>query len=65
MGREKEDYRTILEALEARFPDKYMLTVTDVAGWMGISRQTVRRRFPLPKGEHYYSKAELARRVAR
>lgn len=64
MAREKEDYRPILEALEERFPEKYLLSVTDVALWLGCCRETVRRRYPLPRGEHYYSKAELARRVA-
>ncbi len=65
MPREKEDYRPILEALNARFPDKHLLSVTDAAAFLGVCRQTVRNRYPLPRGEHYYSKAELARRVAR
>ena len=54
-----------MEELNARFPDKFLLTVSDVAAWLGICRATVRRRYPLPRGEHHYSKAELARRVAR
>lgn len=65
MAREKEDYRPIMEALETRFPDKHLLSVTDAADFLGVCRATVRRRYPLPKGEHYYTKAELARRVAR
>lgn len=65
MAREKEDYRPILEALDTAFPNKYLLTVTDVANWLGVCRATVRRRLPLPDGEHHYNKAELARRVAR
>lgn len=65
MSREKEDYRPIMEELNARFPDKFLLSVSDVAAWLGICRATVRRRYPLPRGEHHYSKAELARRVAR
>lgn len=64
MAREKEDYRPILEALEAAYPDKYLLSVTDAANFLGCCRETVRRRYPLPRGEHYYTKAALARRVA-
>jgi hypothetical protein len=65
MPQEKKDYRPILEALNGAFPDKYLLTVTDVAGFLGVCRATVRRRYPLPRGEHTYTKAEIARRVAR
>ena len=65
MPREKQDFRPVMEALNARFPDKYMLSVTDVAAWLGCCRATVRRRYPLPRGEHTYTKAEIARRVAR
>ncbi|MBR4702319.1 MAG: hypothetical protein IKO91_00595 [Oscillospiraceae bacterium] len=65
MPKEKEDYRPILEELNARFPDKFLLTVTDVAAWLGCGRKTVRDRWPLPKGEHHYTKVYLARRLAR
>ena len=45
MAREKEDYRPILEALEERFPEKYLLSVTDVALFLGCCRATVTRRY--------------------
>ena len=65
MAREKEDYRAIMEQLNNKFPDKFLLTVTDVASFLGVCRRTVRTRYPLPSGEHHYNKAELARMVAR
>lgn len=69
MAREKECYRDNLQRLDERFPDKEILTVSDVAAWTGLDRRTVTRlygdRFMGKKHKcKYISKADLARAVS-
>lgn len=60
MSREKEDFRANLERLNELFPNKEMLTVSDVQKVYGYrSRNSVVTRFPFT--DHRISKATLAR----
>lgn len=60
MAREKEDYRSNLEILNARFPDYDMLTIKDIMAVTGYkSRDTIRKHFPLVN--NLISKAAMAR----
>ena len=43
MSREKASYRDTLEALDKYFPDRWALTMTDVADFVGVNRSTIRR----------------------
>ena len=43
MPREKETYRDTLEFISSMFPDKTMLTATEVAQLWGKSPRTVRK----------------------
>lgn len=61
MGREKEGYRDTIAELNRMFPEKGMLTKTDVAKFMGQSISTVRRKFKFKDG--MLSKPDLARQV--
>lgn len=62
--REKQGYRDVLEDLDAKFPDRAMLTRSDVAQYTGWSTKTVSRniRFggPYKKTIH---KTALARQL--
>lgn len=62
MPREKPDYRDVLERLDAAFPGRELLTKTEAAQWLGVSTETVRRRYDLPGGR--ILKTTLARAVA-
>ena len=55
-------YRDILARLDKAFPGKEMLTKAEAAEWMGVSINTVARRYDWPRG--YLSKAELARAMS-
>ncbi len=63
MSRETEYYRDNLSRVIEAFPEKEVLTLTDIAKWWGVSSVTVTRRLGLHKGE-YISKATLARKMA-
>lgn len=65
MSREKECFRENIEMLNARFPDKDMLTKKDVAVVLGVtlrSRQLGRIRFN--SATRTVSKADLARQIS-
>ena len=64
MPKEREGYRDNLERLDAAFPGRELLRKSEVAGWLGISKTTLRERFDLPPGQ-YVSKATVARELAR
>ena len=63
MPREKEGLRENIELLNARFPDKDMLTPVEVAEFMGVSQKTVRRRIRFNASPKRITKADLARQV--
>ena len=64
MSREREGFRDNLALLNERFPDRDMLTITDVAAWMGVSMQTVKRLVRFNEQTRRVSKADLARQVS-
>lgn len=59
MPREKEAYRDNLVRLNEAFPDRDMLTIKEVAHWMGRDVKTVKKYIPFKKGIGI-SKATLA-----
>ena len=62
MPREKSGYRANLELLNKRFPDKEALNATEVAAFLGRSRQTVKKHIPF-NSMGLITKADLARVV--
>ena len=62
MAREKPSYRDNLERITARFPDKEMLTVTDVCAFCGLGHRTVKKMFEF--NHNYISVAKLARQMS-
>lgn len=64
MSREKEGFRSNIELLNRRFPDKDMLHPKDCAAFMGVSADTVRRTIRFPAGLKVISKADLARQIS-
>ena len=64
MPREKEGYRDNMALLNERFPDKDMLGPGDVAQFMGVSWDTVRRRIRFNAATKRISKADLARQIS-
>ena len=63
MSREKEGFRDNLERIDAAFPDKELLTVTDIAKFEGSDRGTVRKRYRFNQF-HRITKADWARQVS-
>ena len=64
MGREKQGYRDTLAALDELYPDKGTLNKTQVARFLGVTVDTVRRskiRFSEVTGR--VTKADLARQI--
>ena len=61
--REKPLYRDNLERLDAAFPGRELIRKSEVAGWLGISKTTLRERFDLPPGQ-YVSKVAIARALS-
>ena len=59
MPREKEDFRIILELINNKYPDKFLLSAKEVSEFLGISVRTVYRRFKF-EGQGI-SKVKLAR----
>lgn len=43
--RERVDYRDLLQRLDERYPDRELLSRSDVAAFLGTSRQTVYNRY--------------------
>ena len=64
MPREKADYRAVYEALNAKFPDQFELSVTDMAAFIGCDRRTAKKRYPLASGRTTINKSAFARRLA-
>ena len=63
MSREKEGFRDNLELLNARFPDKDMLGIPEIMEFMGVSRDTVRRRIRFNGQTRRISKTDFARQI--
>lgn len=65
MGRELIDYRPNLERLNELFPDKEMLTVSDVMRVYGIKNpRSLRIKFIGKSHQRMVSKASLARQMS-
>lgn len=64
MSREREGYRENIALLNARFPEKDMLGVAEVAAFCGVSARTVRRRIKMNAATGRISKADLARQIS-
>ena len=62
MAREKEAYRDNLERINERFPEKELLTKTDVATFLGVSTKFVSKYYQFKN--NYISKATLARALS-
>lgn len=63
MPKETEYYRDNLSRVMEAFPEKEILTLTDISKWWGVSSAIVTRSLGIHKGE-YISKATLARKMA-
>ena len=63
MPREKTDYRDYVARLDAAFPGRELVAKSEIAGWMGISKRTLLRRYDLPPGQ-YVTKTALARAMS-
>ncbi|MBO7668347.1 MAG: hypothetical protein J6T26_07785 [Firmicutes bacterium] len=59
---ETQEYRDVLERLDAAFPGRELLTKAEIAGWMGIHISTVTRRFRWPRG--LVAKTTVARAIS-
>lgn len=64
MSREKAGYRDNYAMLQDRFPDRDMLTASDVAQVTGLTVQTVRKKFQFNAMTRRVSKADLARQIS-
>lgn len=65
MAREVTGAREQLAVLNEKFPDKEMLTKKDIYGFLGISRNTLRKHFPELWEKPFTNKADLAKILAR
>lgn len=63
MPREKASYRDNLERLDEAFPDKEMLTITDVSAFVGVCYRVAKKWFSFNEN-NYISKATLAREMS-
>lgn len=64
MSREKQGFRDTIAALNEMFPEKGVLTKTDVAKFLGVHRTTVyRMKIPFNKATGRITKADLARQI--
>lgn len=64
MPREKAGFRDNIEILNARFPEKDVLTMREVADWLGVSLRTAYRKIKYNKELGRVSKADLARQIS-
>ena len=62
MPREKEDYRNNLELLLEAFPDRKLLSISDVAKWAGRDRRVIKKLYF--KDKPFVTVAELASRLS-
>ena len=64
MATEKEGFRDNLALLNARFPDKDMLSREDVASFMGVTKRSrALDRIRFNKTTRLITKSDLARQV--
>ena len=63
MSREKEGYRLNLERIDKAFPDRELLSPSDIGRFEGTSRHTARRRYAFNKWGKI-TKADWARQVS-
>lgn len=63
MAREKEGFRENLMRIDQAFPDKELLTITDIARFEGSDRGTVRKRYRF-NAFKMITKADWARQVS-
>ena len=63
MSREKEGFRDIMAQLNEMFPDKGMLSIKEVAQFMGVERHKARRDIRFNETTGLVTKADLARQV--
>ena len=63
MSREKEGFRDNLERIDAAFPDKELLTATDIARFEKASRASVMKRYKFNAARRM-TKADWARQVS-
>ena len=61
--RENENFRLILERLDAKAPGVELLNKSQVGKILGICRQTAAKRYPFHDG--YINKVVLARAMAK
>jgi len=61
--REKECYRENLRILTEAFPNKQLVSVTDVARWSGVSRFCIKNRY-FEDGKKFLTLPELASRLS-
>ena len=59
MPKEKELFRDNLQILNERFPDKFLLTSTEVVEFTGLERHAVKKKFNFDG--RYITKTQLAR----
>lgn len=64
MSREREGFRDNLALLNERFPEKDMLSIADVAVFLGVSQRTARRNIRFNERTGRVTKADLARQVS-
>lgn len=62
MPREKEGFRDNMERLNEFFPDRDLLSVTDLVKFTGRDRRTVTKFFPFKN--NYIGKVEVARTLS-
>lgn len=64
MSREKEGFRDVLEMLNAQFPEKGMLTRSDVAAFLGVNdRSRILSRIHFNSTTRMVSKTDFARQI--
>jgi hypothetical protein len=63
MPREKESYRDNLERIKEMYPDKEMLSLQEVAAFIGINWRTAKKMFSF-NTFNYISVAVLAREMS-
>lgn len=62
--REKEGYRPALEMIRERYGDRQWLRVKDVAEYMGLCYNTVKKRYPRIIEQRGCTQTELARMLS-
>lgn len=65
MAREITGMRDYIESLNRSFPNKEILTKTDICKYLGICRNTLKKRFPQLWISSCNSKTELAKLLAK